>query len=148
MNEHSSQWKPSVDWQGFPAARGLRGSSRANSEGQLLPLPWGVSHSPGKSDASSCSHLCSCVQATLVLNARRKEKEAGVNLFCHDYFSYFPPKQSTPPSPTTERPVHQAVRTAGGMPAMGLEPVPALLRSVGHPPPQVKDPLRTRETAL
>lgn len=81
-----SEWmrKPRVDWQGFPAAGNVRKSSRANSEGQLLLLPWGVSHSPGKSDASSCSHLCLRVQATLVLNARRKEK-AGINLFCHGY---------------------------------------------------------------
>lgn len=84
MNEHSSQQKPRADWQGFPAAGNLRESSRANSEGQLLLLPWGVSHSPGKSDASSYSYLCLRVQATLVLNARRKE-ETGVNLFCHDY---------------------------------------------------------------
>lgn len=135
-NEHSSQWKPRVDWQGFPAAGNLRDSSRANSEGQLLLLPWGVSHRPGKSDASSCSHLCLRVQATLVLNARRKEKEAGVNLFCHDYSFCLSialsPNSQLSPSPSAERPTHWAVGAVGGTPMVKDQILTSCPSSASH----------------
>lgn len=140
MNEHSSPRKPGVWLTGCPEARYLGKYSRANSEGQLLQLPWGVSHRPGKSDASSCSHLCLSVQATLVLNARRKERETGVNLFCHDCLfclsTALSPNPQPSPSPSSERTVYWVV----GVVVLGDRLLAKLcLTSVGDTPWQAND---------
>lgn len=151
--EYSSQWKPRVDWLGFPAARDLRKTSRANSEGQLCLLPWGVGHSPGKSGTSSCSHLCWRVQATLVLNAKRKEKKAGVNLFCHDYssclFTVLSLNPQPSPSHSAERPVYWGVGIEGGPLALGdWIPFTLCLWPTGASSWQISESIGTWEMAL